>query len=271
MKPEAEARPVDAGKVSDRLSRESLDADALSILKGKDGKGDAKDSVALHALEITGAPEAKAKPEAPEQRLSGKEIQKIAEAIDNAANGGFLGIGTDKEAINEQLRRLKTPEERETLDRLYKNQNSGHDIEAELKTGVGGDSDLGRSMALWKGQNDTAAGLNTDLIEHGEYWGVRSNANVAEERHPHQPEHHGPGHRRDDQVRRALWQVVQRDHREQPDISRETKEAVDIYLKGTDKRTDADTGRLARTALQTEIWICFRKFSLRRRPGRAGS
>ncbi|MEZ4491057.1 MAG: hypothetical protein R3F51_26095 [Cyanobacteriota/Melainabacteria group bacterium] len=259
--------PVDASKVSDRLSRESLDADALSILKGNDGKGDGKDSVALHALEITGAPETKAKPEAtPEQRLSGKEIQKIAEAIDNAANGGFLGIGTDKEAINEQLRRLKTPEERETLDKLYKIR-TGHDIEAELRDELSG-SDLARSMALWKGQNDTAARLNTDLIEHGEYWGARSNANVEKDIRI------SLSTLTSDQVTEEMTKFEERYGKSfketiasNPDISRETKEAVDIYLKGTDKRTDADTGRLAQTALETRNLDMFQEVLSTASPG----
>lgn len=267
--------PVDASKVSDRLSRESLDADALSILKGNDGKGDrrgdGKDSVALHTLEITGATDdkriAKPKPEAtPEQRLSGKEIQKIAEAIDNAANGGFLGIGTDKEAINEQLRRLKTPEERETLDKLYKIR-TGHDIEAELKDELSG-SDLARSMALWKGQNDTAARLNTDLIEHGEYWGARSNVNVEKDIRI------SLSTLTSDQVTEEMTKFEERYGKSfketianNPDISRETKEAVDIYLKGTDKRTDADTGRLAQTALETRNLDMFQEVLSTASPG----
>ncbi|HMO23960.1 MAG TPA: hypothetical protein PKC98_23595, partial [Candidatus Melainabacteria bacterium] len=249
--------PVDAGSVSDRLRGDSLDADALSILKGNggrgDGKGNGKDSLALHSLEITGAGEARREPtpeSKPEQPLSGREIQKIAEAIDKAANGGFLGMGTDKEAIDEQLRRLKTPEERETLDRLYKIR-TGISIQDELEDELSG-SDLARSTALWKGHSDTAARLNTDLLEHGEYWGARSDGNVEKDIRI------TLSTLTSDQVEEEMTKFEKRYGKsfkeavlDNPDISRETKEAVEIYLKGTDQRTDGDTDKLAQTALAT--------------------
>ncbi|MBI1270817.1 hypothetical protein GC174_10325 [bacterium] len=244
--------PVDAGTVSDRLSRESLDADALSILKGNNGDATGDGKTALPGLQIAGADQASrlAAPESvPEQHLSGKELQKIAEAIDKAANGGFLGIGTDKEAINEQLRRLKTPEERETLDKLYKIR-TGMSIQDELNDELSG-SDLARSTALWKGQNDTAARLNTALLEHGEYWGARSNANVEKDIRI------SLSTLTSDQVKEEMTRFEERYGKSfqetianNPDISRATREAVDIYLEGTDKRTDADTGKLAQTALE---------------------
>lgn len=247
--------PVDAGAVSDRLRGDSLDADALSILKGNGGKGDGKGNgkTALPGLEIAGAGEARREPTPEsklEQPLSGREIQKIAEAIDKAANGGFLGMGTDKEAIDEQLRRLKTPEERETLDRLYKIR-TGISIQDELDDELSG-SDLARSTALWKGQNDTAARLNTDLLEHGEYWGARSDGNVEKDIRI------TLSTLTSDQVKEEMTKFEERYGKpfkeavlDNPDISRETKEAVEIYLKGTDQRTDGDTDKLAQTALAT--------------------
>lgn len=261
--------PVDAGSVSDRLRGDSLDADALSILKGNggkgDGRGDGKGSLALHSLEITGAPEAK--PESkPEQPLTGKELQKIAEAIDQAANGGFLGMGTDKEAINEQLRRLKTPEERETLDRLYKIR-TGMSIQEELNDELSG-SDLARSTALWKGQSDTAARLNTALLEHGEYWGARSDGNVEKDIRI------TLSTLTSDQVKEEMTKFEERYGKsfkeavlDNPDISRETKEAVEIYLKGTDQRTDGDTGKLAQTALATRNLDMFQEVFSTASPG----
>ena len=232
--------------VSDRLSRESLDGDALDILSNTP----AIRSGALHEVEITGATEPEAnQPEA--ERLSGKEIQKIAEAIDRAANGGFFGIGVDKEAINEQLRRLNSPEERNALDKLYKIR-TGMTIQEELNDELNG-SDLAKSTALWKGENDAASRLNANLIEHGEYWGVRSDDNVEKD------------------IRLTLSTLTSSQVREEmdkfeerygksfketilndPDISLETKQAVEIYLKGSDQRTDGDTLRLAGTALETK-------------------
>lgn len=219
--------------------------DALKIVK--DAQKPAATAPGLSAVELVGTntPPAEAK------RLTAKELQKIAEAINEAANGGWTGIGTDKDAINEQLKRIKNPLDREELDKVYK-RLVGHGIEDELRDELSG-SDLERSLALWKPKNIDAARVDVALTEHKEWgWGVRSNSTIekdlrdtistmnsqqiAEMDKVYRAEHNGVG------IHDALLK--------DPNLPESTKQALEIYLKGTDKRTDADTLKLADLALK---------------------
>ncbi|MCA9800987.1 MAG: hypothetical protein KC777_03320, partial [Cyanobacteria bacterium HKST-UBA02] len=184
--------------------------------------------------------------------LNSEQLQAMAEAIDNAANGGFLGVGTDKEAINEQLKLLKTPDERTKLDEFYR-QRTGHGIEDELKDELSG-SDLARSMELWKGSDTDVSRVYVGLIEHKE-WGIgaRSNAIIEKdlrdtvstlnstqiaELDKEYREAHGVG------IKDALLK--------DENLPESTKQALEIYLKGTDKRTPEDTAKLAEISLSAK-------------------
>lgn len=181
--------------------------------------------------------------------LNSEQLQAMAEAIDNAANGGLLGLGTDKEAINEQLKLLKTPEERTRLDELYR-QRTGHGIEDELEDELSG-SDLARSMELWKGSGTDVSRVYVGLIEHKE-WGIGARSNEIiekdlrdtistlnstqiEELDRDYRQAHGVG------ISDALLQ--------DENLPESTRQALEIYLKGTDKRTPEDTAKLAEISL----------------------
>lgn len=188
------------------------------------------------------------KPEAP--RLSAKELEAMADAINNAANGGFFGTGTDKDAINEQLKRLKNPREREALDEIYR-KKVGHGIEDELRDELSG-SDLDKSLALWKPTNIDAARVHVALTEHKE-WGLGARSNAAVERDL-----------RDTVSTMNFQQIAEMDKAYQnehgisvreavlndPDLPQSTKEALKIYFKGADNRTTQDTLDLADLALK---------------------
>lgn len=177
--------------------------------------------------------------------------EKSAEAIDKAANGGFLGIGTDKKAIEEQLKG-KTKEELRLLDEAYK-KRTGISLKDELRDELSG-SDLTRALNLADGHNDDAARINVALEEHKE-WGIgaRSNANVEkdlrdtlstmnskqiEELNKTYQERYG----------KPLSEVLKDD----PNLPKETKDALAIYMKGSDKITTADTMALAQIGLDAK-------------------
>lgn len=177
--------PPSGGAIDAHVSLQQLgQSDALKFLKETlkpfDFAAFSKVN-ALTGMELVGLP---AKPTAavPSEtpRLSEKELEKIAEAIDNAANSGFmLGSGTDKDAINEQLKRVKDSRDKTQLDEIYK-KRVGHNIEAELNDELSG-SDLQKSLALWKSTNIDAARTSVALTEHKE-WGIGTRSNATVER-----------------------------------------------------------------------------------------
>lgn len=188
--------------------------------------------------------------EDPYEPMTDKELEAMAEAIDQAANGGVFGIGTDVEAINEQLKRLRTPGERETLDKLYRDK-TGHGIEDELIDEMSG-SDLAKSMELWKAANTDAARIHVGLIEHKESGiGSRSdeviekdlrdtvstmNSEQIKELNDYYLKHHGTS------VHDALLK--------DDSLPKATRDALEIYLKGNDRRTVKDTLELADIAIK---------------------
>lgn len=243
-------------------------ADSLKIVR--DGQKPATTS-ALTTVEIFGAllkaadaglPKPEAKPGDPAKavplpeakRLTEKELEKIAEAIDNAANSGFLfGAGTDKDAINEQLKRVKDPLDKAKLDEIY-TKRTGHNIEAELMDELSG-SDLQKSMSLWKSTNVDAARVTVALTEHKE-WGIGARTNATVERDL-----------RDTISTLNSKQIAEMDQAFRADknnngktlrdallndtnLPETTKKALEIYLEGTDKRTTAHTLKLADLAIQ---------------------
>ncbi|MBK8220480.1 MAG: LysM peptidoglycan-binding domain-containing protein [Candidatus Obscuribacter sp.] len=177
--------------------------------------------------------------------------EKAAEAIDQAANGGFLGIGTDKKAIEEQLKG-KTKKELQDIDEAYR-ARTGISLKDELRDELSG-SDLTRALNLADGHNDDAARINVALEEHKEWGlGARSNNNIekdlrdtistlnskqVEELDRTYQERYG----------KSLKDVLKDD----PNLPKETKEALGIYLKGTDKMTPADTLAVAQIGLDSK-------------------
>jgi len=229
----------DERKVLNDVYKEKYGKDIDQVLRSEMSGQDLTESLAhLHAKDkATGADRGKA--------------ERVAEAIDNAANGGFLGMGTDKKAIEEQLKG-KTAEELKAIDEAF-TARTGHSLKEELKDEVGG-SDLTKLTALAEGKNDDAARINATLEEHKE-WGIgaRSNANcekdlrdtlstlnsqqIAELDKTYQ-ERYG----------KSLSEVLKNDD----NLPQETKDALAIYLKGSDKMTAADTLAISDIALKSQ-------------------
>ncbi len=229
----------DERKVLNDVYKEKYGKDIDQVLRSEMSGQDLTESLAhLNAKDkVTGVDRGKA--------------ERVAEAIDNAANGGFLGMGTDKKAIEEQLKG-KTAEELKAIDEAF-TARTGHSLKDELKDELGG-SDLTKLTALAEGKNDDAARINATLEEHKE-WGIgaRSNANcekdlrdtlstlnsqqIAELDKTYQ-ERYG----------KSLSEVLKNDD----NLPQETKDALAIYLKGTDKMTAADTLAISDIALKSQ-------------------
>jgi YD repeat-containing protein len=251
---EKTAATPDGTSIETHVSRQQLGTpEALRLVQ--EAKKPVATPTGLNRVELVGqekgGSDKQPQPNPEEKRLTSKELQKIAEAIDYAANGGLLGIGTDKDAINEQLKRVRNDKDRQALDEIYK-KLAGHGIEDELRDELSG-SDLDKALALWKPTNPDAARASVALVEHKE-WGLGARSNAAVERDlrdtistlnskqieemdaAFRKEHNGVG------VREAL--------RDDPNLPQETKDALAIYLKGADNRSVADTLTLADIALK---------------------
>ncbi len=179
------------------------------------------------------------------------KADRAAEAIDHAANGGFLGIGTDKKAIEEQLKG-KTAEELKAIDEAF-TARTGHSLKDELKDELSG-SDLTRLTAMAEGKNDDAARINATLEEHKE-WGIgaRSNANCEKDLRDtlstlNSEQIAALDKTYQERYGKSLKDVLQNDD----NLPQDTKDALSIYLKGTDKMTAGDTAAIADIAMKSK-------------------
>ncbi len=179
------------------------------------------------------------------------KAERVAEAIDQAANGGFLGIGTDKKAIEELLKGKSTDELR-AIDAAF-TARTGHSLKDELKDELSG-SDLTKLTAMAEGKNDDASRINAVLEEHKE-WGVgaRSNANCEKDLRDtistlNSQQIEALDKTYQERYGKSLREVLQNDD----NLPKETKDALSIYLKGTDKMTAADTLAVADIAMKSQ-------------------
>jgi len=177
--------------------------------------------------------------------------ERAAEAIDHATNGGFLGVGADKKAIEEQLKG-KTAEELKAIDAAF-TARTGHSLKDELKDELSG-SDLTKLIAMAEGKNDDAARINAVLEEHKE-WGIgaRSNANCEKDLRDtistlNSQQIEALDKTYQERYGKSLREVLQNDD----NLPKETKDALGIYLKGTDKMTAADTLAVADIAMKSQ-------------------
>ncbi|MBP9090364.1 LysM peptidoglycan-binding domain-containing protein [bacterium] len=187
-------------------------------------------------------------------KVSGADLgkaERVAEAIDQAANGGFLGIGTDKKTI-EELLKGKSTDELKAIDAAY-SARTGHSLKDELVDELSG-SDLTKLTAMAEGKNDDAARINAVLEEHKE-WGIgaRSNANCEKDLRDtistlNSQQIEALDKTYQERYGKSLREVLQNDD----NLPKETKDALSIYLKGTDKMTAADTLAVADIAMRSQ-------------------
>ncbi len=228
-------------------------------------------SVELPNLTITGQEEPKQeradKPKSestnPTEDKETAEAKRIAAAIDDACNGGLLGWGTDFEKIKDLLQD-KTKEEIDRIDRIFQEQygkNYASDgktwgLKKEFEDEMSG-ATLDRALSLLKGidgnNGGDAARIHAALIERGQtFFGktdqsceeeIRSKLSTMNSKEIEQLEK--------DYSRLFPGKELRSDLLNDPHLSDATKEAIQIYLKGTDNRhNNEDTRRLAEIALK---------------------
>ena len=102
------------------------------------------------------------------RRLAAGDVAGARAArLDNAMNGGFLGLGlgTDEEAIYKTLESCATPEERQQLVEAYR-QRTGRDLSADMTDEMGG-GELDVATSLASGDRAGAAAARIAVATKG--------------------------------------------------------------------------------------------------------
>lgn len=175
------------------------------------------------------------------------ELEKAVDAI-YAETGGRLGTGEDE--VNALLKD-KTEAEKAVMDEIYQ-QKYHKSLEQEFRDEMEG-SDLDKALELLHKKDDDAndAGrIHTALIELTEYTG-RSDFNIEKDIRQTLSTRNSDEIAKLDAEYRAKYGVsLSEALANDPNLSEQSKAAIAIYLKGTDKRTDEDSQALFTNALK---------------------
>ncbi len=170
------------------------------------------------------------------------------EEMASAAEGIFDG---DAEDIN-RLLEGRTQTERATMNTLFRQQH-GVTIEQHLRSTLDG-AELDRAINLLNrtdGRADDAGRIHTALIERGQLIEGRSDAVCEQDIRDTISTLNSRQLEALDQDYRRRYATGLREALVTSDaLSEPTRQSLDIYLRGTDRRTDADTLRLADIALR---------------------
>ncbi|HEY9871157.1 MAG TPA: hypothetical protein V6D08_18465, partial [Candidatus Obscuribacterales bacterium] len=256
----------DEGLYSSVFDRTRAAAEALP-------KSDEQKSVSGQQSEGTSNQPDGSRPESSDQpkQVDRQAMEKAADAIEQACNGGLTGAGTDKETIYNILKD-KTQAEREVIDQIFREKygkkygkaGDGSDwgLKEEFEDEMSG-ADLDKALNLLNkkdGSADDAGRIHTALIEKDQWFEGRSKANCEKDI-------------RDTISTMNSEQIAQLDAEyvarygkhlrealmDDPKLSAATKQSIDIYLKGSDKITKEDTFQLADIALKEKNMDMFQE------------
>lgn len=215
----------------------------------RDGQPDARTAEARREAPPTAAP---ARPT--ERPADPVQAAKDAEAIRKATgNDNWIARWADKEAINKILEG-KTDAERKAIDDAYK-ARYGRGLEAEMRDFLKG-SDLDKFLNVLNRQdnnaeNTAARRIHENLLENRNLIEGRSSDQIEKDIRALVSTRNADQITRLDQQYRELYGTSLQDAISKDDeISQSTKDMVAIYLKGNDRRTDADTAQLIDIALR---------------------
>ncbi len=179
-----------------------------------------------------------------------------AEAIRKATgNDNWVARWADRDAINKILEG-KTEAERNAIDKQYKDKY-GKGLEEEMRGFLKG-SDLDKFLNVLNrkdnnAENTAARRIHEDLLENHNLYEGRSSDQIEKDVRDLISTRNSDQIAKMDQEYRSLYGVSLSDAISKDDkISQATKDMVAIYLKGNDKRTDADTANLIDIALKEE-------------------
>jgi hypothetical protein len=97
--------------------------------------------------------------------LSGDPVKSAVAALDNAANGGMFGMGTDEKKIQSVLENVTDPAQRKQIVAAYE-KKTGQSLDKMLKSEMSG-NDLALSKALLEGDKAKAAAVKLDEAMNG--------------------------------------------------------------------------------------------------------
>lgn len=101
--------------------------------------------------------------------LTADPVQTAVAALDNAANGGLLGMGTDEGKIQSVLEGIKDPAQRKQVMEAYQ-KKTGTSLDTMLKKEMSG-NDLSLSRALLSGDTTKANAVRLDEAMNGGVFG----------------------------------------------------------------------------------------------------
>lgn len=102
--------------------------------------------------------------------LSADPVKSAVAALDNAANGGMFGMGTDEKKIQGVLENIKDPAQRKQVMAEYQ-KKTGTSLDKMLKSEMSG-NDLALSEALLEGNKAKAAAVKLDEAMNGGFLGL---------------------------------------------------------------------------------------------------
>jgi len=177
-----------------------------------------------------------------------KQMEAAADAFYANTAGRW---GTGEEEVNAILKD-KTEAEKRVMDEIYRSKY-GSGLEDVIKDEMSG-SDLEKGMALLKkkdGSADDAGRLHTNLAELNEYFG-RSNFNIEKDiRQTISTMNSSQVEELEKDYQQRYNKSLRQSLMEDPNLSKDSKEMLAIYIKGTDKRTNDDSQKLFDIALKS--------------------
>ena len=193
---------------------------------------------------------------APTKPVDLNEALRDAEAIRKATgNDNAIFRWADRDAINKILEG-KTEAERKAIGDIYQ-QKYGHTLEQEMK-GFESGSDLDKFLNILhrsdsNAENQGARRLHEDLLEAHNMIAGRSNTQIDKDIRELLSTRNSEQIAKMDQQYKQTYGVSLKDAiADDAKIPQSTKDAVAIYLKGNDKRTDQDTAQLISTSLKEQ-------------------
>lgn len=167
---------------------------------------------------------------------------KTADAIEKACNGGS-GIGVDKDVIKSALMDMNA-DERKLLNEVYK-QRHGIDLEEQLKREFKGE-EL-KEMLAYLNRKDGGGDLSRSMLGN---WVEQLKSTSGNERYTVENKilRQVQGLNADDIA--ALDPKLRESLTSGQNMSESTREMLNIYLKGSDRRTADDELKLARLAME---------------------
>ncbi len=208
--------------------------------------------------ERTGGPAGERPTERPtaEKPVDRAQALRDAEAIRKATgNDNWVARWADRDAINKILEG-KTESERTAIDKIYR-EKFGKGLEAEMR-GFQTGADLEKFLNILhrkdnNAENTAARRIHEDLVENRNWIQGRSSSEIEKDVRDLLSTRNADQISKVDAEYRQTYGVSLRDAIMKDDkFSQATKDMVDVYLKGNDKRTDADTAKLINIALKEE-------------------